>query len=140
MQPVSRRDFHKAIASSLAFAWTNSYQEDVIVVTDDSFEEKVLDSELPVLLDIWKPRCGGCTWIAPILEELAKELKQELVIGKLNNDSNPRTVKAYQVKRFPTLLLFMPDKAGGSRKVYVEIQPSFNKDILLKRIKEELSK
>ena len=74
--------------------------------TDADFDEKVLKSELPVLVDFWAEWCGPCKMIAPIVEELSEEYDGMLNFAKLDVDSNPTTAMTYGVRSIPTLLLF----------------------------------
>jgi thioredoxin len=74
-------------------------------VTDSNFQAEVIESETPVLVDLWAPWCGPCRIIAPHLEELARE-REDLRIVKLNVDDNPQTAAKYNVMSIPTLLLF----------------------------------
>ncbi len=78
----------------------------IVYVTDDSFEEEVLKSEQPVLLDYWAEWCGPCQAIAPVLEEIAKEYSGRLRVAKLNIDDNPHTARRYGIRGIPTLMLF----------------------------------
>lgn len=75
-------------------------------VTDSTFEEMVVNSETPVLVDFWAEWCGPCKMIAPVLDEIAKDLDGKLVIGKLDIDVNQDTAMAFGVMSIPTLLLF----------------------------------
>jgi thioredoxin 1 len=77
-----------------------------VTVTDASFQRDVLDSDLPVLVDLWAPWCGPCRMIAPILEQLAGEYAGKLKIAKLNVDENPRTAGSLRVMGIPTLLIY----------------------------------
>ncbi|MDO5721696.1 MAG: thioredoxin [Actinomycetaceae bacterium] len=78
----------------------------VIEVTDADFNEKVLKSDTPVLVDFWAPWCGPCRQMAPILDEVAKELDERLVVAKLNVDENPRTAHKYSIVSIPTMAVF----------------------------------
>ena len=80
--------------------------EDIIYITDESFEEDVLRSELPVLVDYWAEWCGPCRAIAPLLEAIAKEYRTKLKIAKLNIDENPLTPAKYGIRGIPTLMIF----------------------------------
>jgi thioredoxin 1 len=75
-------------------------------VTDATFEQEVLRSSLPVLIDLWAPWCGPCKAIAPIVEELASEYEGRLKVMKLDVDGNGSTPVTYGVTSIPTLLLF----------------------------------
>jgi thioredoxin 1 len=80
--------------------------ENIMHVSDDNFEEEVLKSPLPVLIDFWAPWCGPCKAIAPIVDELAGEYNGKLKIVKMNVDDNPRTPARYGVRGIPNLILF----------------------------------
>lgn len=80
--------------------------EDVLQVTDSSFEADVLKSNTPVLVDFWATWCAPCRAIAPIIEEMAKEYEGRLKVAKLNVDENPATPGKYGVRGIPTLILF----------------------------------
>jgi thioredoxin 1 len=79
---------------------------DILHVTDDSFEDEVLKSEQPVLVDYWAEWCGPCKMIAPILDEIAGEYADRIKIAKLNIDENPGTPPKYGIRGIPTLMLF----------------------------------
>ena len=78
----------------------------IVHVTDDSFEQEVLKSAGPVLVDYWAEWCGPCKMIAPVLEEISKEYTGKLKIAKLNIDENPATPPKYGIRGIPTLMLF----------------------------------
>lgn len=78
---------------------------DVTHVTDTNFEQEVLKSSQPVLIDFWAPWCGPCKAIAPLLDELAKEYAGKLKVVKINVDDNPETPARYGVRGIPNLLI-----------------------------------
>ena len=80
--------------------------EQIIYVTDDTFEEEVINSADPVLVDYWAEWCGPCKAIAPILDEIASEYNGKVRIAKLNIDDNPQTPPKYGIRGIPTLMLF----------------------------------
>jgi thioredoxin 1 len=75
-------------------------------VTDTSFDEEILGSDKPVLVDFWAEWCGPCKMIAPILDEIADERPDDLRVVKLNVDDNIRTAQRFEVMSIPTLMLF----------------------------------
>lgn len=80
--------------------------DNIVHVTDDSFEAEVLQSEHPVLVDYWAEWCGPCKMIAPILEEVSGDYAGRLKVCKLNIDENPSTPPKYGIRGIPTLMLF----------------------------------
>jgi len=80
--------------------------DQIVYVTDDSFEEEVLKSDLPVLVDYWAEWCGPCKMIAPILDEISAGYEGKLKIAKLNIDDNPGTPPKYGIRGIPTLMMF----------------------------------
>jgi thioredoxin len=80
--------------------------EQIVHTTDASFEQDVVKSSQPVLLDFWAEWCSPCKMIAPILDVIADEYKDRLRVVKLNIDENPKTPPKYNIRGIPTLLLF----------------------------------
>lgn len=80
--------------------------DDIVHISDETFEAEVLKSDIPVLVDYWAEWCGPCKTIAPILEEIAVEYSQRLKIAKLDVDDNPQSAARYNVRGIPTLMLF----------------------------------
>jgi len=80
--------------------------EQIVYLSDGSFEEEVLKSDTPVLVDYWAEWCGPCKMIAPILDEIAGDYAGKLKIAKLNIDDNPETPPKYGIRGIPTLMLF----------------------------------
>jgi thioredoxin 1 len=80
--------------------------EHIIYVTDETFEEEVIKSSDPVLVDYWAEWCGPCKAIAPILDEIASEYNGKVRVAKLNIDDNPQTPPKYGIRGIPTLMLF----------------------------------
>ncbi|MFV2004587.1 MAG: thioredoxin TrxA [Gammaproteobacteria bacterium] len=79
---------------------------DIVYLTDDSFEQEVLQSDIPVLVDYWAEWCGPCKMIAPILEEVVGDYAGKLKIAKLNIDENSATPPKYGIRGIPTLMIF----------------------------------
>ncbi|HCQ32264.1 MAG TPA: thioredoxin [Verrucomicrobiales bacterium] len=84
-------------------------------LTSDNFDEEVLQSEVPVLVDFWAEWCGPCKAIAPTLEELDKELDGKVNVAKVNIDDNPDTPIKYGVRGIPTLILFKEGEISGTK-------------------------
>ena len=80
-------------------------------VTDDSFSNEVLNSELPVLVDFWAEWCGPCKMVSPIVEELSNDYDGKIKVTKLDVDSNPQTAANYGIRGIPTLLMFKDGSA-----------------------------
>ena len=75
-------------------------------IKEDAFEEEVVKSELPVLIDFWAEWCGPCKEVSPILEEISTEMSDSIKIVKVNIDQNPNIPSQYGVQSIPTLIIF----------------------------------
>jgi thioredoxin 1 len=93
--------------------------ENIVHVTDGSFDEDVLKSSVPVLVDFWAAWCGPCKMIAPILEEIVDEYAGKLKIVKLNVEENTATPQNYNVRGIPTLILFKSGEVEAMKVGFV---------------------
>jgi thioredoxin 1 len=102
-------------------------------VTEADFEERVLRSETPVLVDFWAEWCVPCHMVAPVIEEIAQEKGDQLLVAKLNIDEHPALAQRYGVMSIPTLMLFVK----GEEKA--RVIGARGKDALLREIDPHLS-
>lgn len=100
-----------------------------VKITKENFEEAVLQSRLPVLVDFWATWCGPCRMLAPILEELAEEYADTAVIGKVNVDEEPELANRFGITSIPTILLF---KDGQISATSVGYRPKEQLEALLR--------
>ncbi|GGO98307.1 thioredoxin TrxA [Stakelama pacifica] len=84
-------------------------------ITDDSFEQDVLNADKPVLVDFWAEWCGPCKMIGPALEEIAGELADQVTIAKINIDENPEAPGKYGVRGIPTMILFKDGQVSSTK-------------------------
>jgi thioredoxin 1 len=89
--------------------------EQIVHLSDDSFEQEVLQSDLPVLVDYWAEWCGPCKMIAPLLDEIAGDYQGKLKVGKLNIDENSSTPPQYGIRGIPTLMIFKNGSAAATK-------------------------
>jgi thioredoxin 1 len=101
-----------------------------VAITDAEFEEKVIKSPKPVLIDFWADWCGPCHMVAPVIDEIAGEHKDSLVVGKLDVDANPEVSRRYGILSIPSMLLFVDGVekvrivgARGKQAILSELQP-----------------
>ncbi len=85
------------------------------VFTDENFDQEVLKSDLPVMVDFWAPWCGPCQMAGPVIDELAEEYEGKVKIGKLNVDDNQQVAMKYGVMSIPTVILFKDGKEVGRK-------------------------
>jgi thioredoxin 1 len=103
---------------------------EIAEVTDQSFEEEIINSELPAMVDFWAEWCGPCKTVGPTVEELSKEYKGKINIVKMNVDENRKTTTRFGIRNIPTLILF---KGGEVVQTIIGAQPKSH-------IEEELKK
>lgn len=104
---------------------------DVLQVTDADFEEEIVKSDLPAMVDFWAEWCGPCKTVGPVVEELAQEYKGKIKIAKMNVDENRETPAKFGIRNIPTLILF---KGGEVAQTIVGAYPKSHLDGELKKL------
>lgn len=101
-----------------------------VAVTDNNFDDEVVNSDVPVLVDFWADWCGPCKMIAPLVDELAQEYDGKIKFTKLDVDANPVTAGKYGVRSIPTMLIFKDGQPVG------QVVGAVPKNVLEQRLKE----
>ena len=104
---------------------------DLLQVTDANFEEEIIKSDIPVMVDFWAEWCGPCKMVGPVVEELAQEYKGKIKIAKMDVDANRDTPAKFGIRNIPTLILF---KGGEVAKMIIGAQPKSHLDEELKKL------
>lgn len=99
---------------------------DTLTLSDDTFEQEVLKSTSPVLVDFWAEWCGPCRTLAPVIDDLATEYAGKLKVGKLDIDANQNTALKYGIQSIPTILLFV-DGEVAHKLIGLQPKSSFKK-------------
>ncbi len=104
---------------------------DVVQVTDKNFDEEILESDLPAMVDFWAEWCGPCKIVGPTVEELAREYKGKVKIAKMNVDQSRQTPARFGIRNIPTLIFF---KKGEVANTIVGAHPKSTLDAELKKL------
>ena len=101
-----------------------------LIVTDENFNDDVLQSETPVLVDFWADWCGPCKSIAPVIEDIARDYDGRVKVRKLNVDDNPESTSNFGVRSIPTLAVF---KNGEVQETVIGVQPKAKLEQMIKQ-------
>ena len=104
--------------------------ENVVTLTDATFDTEVTNAEQPVLIDFWAEWCGPCRMVAPIVDSLAADYDGRVKVAKLNVDENPQVSRRFNIRSIPTLLLF---KDGELKETAIGLRPKPHLEQLLDR-------
>lgn len=104
---------------------------DLLQVTDDSFDDEIINSDMPAMVDFWAEWCGPCKMVGPIVEELAQEYNGKIKIAKMDVDKNRETPVRFGIRNIPTLILF---KGGDVVQTIVGAQTKNHLDEELKKL------
>ena len=104
---------------------------DLLQVTDDNFDEEIINSDMPAMVDFWAEWCGPCKMVGPLVEELAQEYKGRIKIAKMDVDKNRETPVRFGIRNIPTLIMF---KGGGVVQTIVGAQTKDNLEEELKKL------
>jgi len=104
---------------------------DLLQVTDENFDEEIINSDLPTMVDFWAEWCGPCKMVSPAIEELAKEYNGRIKITQMDVDGNRQTPARFGIRNIPTLMLF---KGGKVVKTIIGAQPKSHIDEELKKL------
>lgn len=107
--------------------------EKVVYVTDDNFQQEVIQSDKPVMVDFWASWCGPCLALAPIIDEIAENYGDKIKVCKLNVDENQKTAMEYGIKGIPTIIFF---KNGQVVEQSVGLVPKDYLEDLIKKVIE----
>ena len=103
-----------------------------VQVTDSSFDDEVLKSDIPVLVDFWAPWCGPCRAMGPVIDELSEEYQGQVKISKMNVDENPATPSKFGIRAIPTLILF--NKGEVAEQITGAVSKSSIKEMITQKI------